>query len=160
MVQNILQYRFDQIFEPTDAEPPAGADLLKKKSVPIEKLIKSVEEPKVSRDEENTFLVQLDILRGIHADLATLSNEVGSLFGFQILFHVIACVIYVVMFGYFFVAGAMAGFFYWPYLILWLQPAIRVMLIGHWGYHLENIVGFLSLGFFQRLYLEMAVVVF
>ena len=33
-------------------------------------------------DAEN-FLPQLDILRGIHADLATLANEVNHLLGFQ-----------------------------------------------------------------------------
>ena len=30
-----------------------------------------------------TFFSQLDILRGIHADLATLANEVNHLLGFQ-----------------------------------------------------------------------------
>ena len=49
VVQNILQYRFDQIFEP-GGDDPDGLDLLKKKSsVPIEKLIKNCEEPKISR---------------------------------------------------------------------------------------------------------------
>ena len=136
VVQNILQYRFDQIF---DAEAdPGGLDQLKKKSVPIEKLIKSVEEPKISREEENTFIVQLDILRGIHADLAALSHEVSHLFGFQILFHVIARVIFVVMFGYFFSASLMKDEFYWPYLVLFLLPALRIFLIGHWGQCLEQ----------------------
>lgn len=143
VVQNILQYRFDQIFEPGNEglNQEGLSESLKKKSVPVEKLIKSVEEPKISREEENTFIVQLDILRGIHADLAALSTEVGHLFGFQILFHVIACVIYVVMFGYFFVVGVMESYFYWPFLVLWLQPAIRIFLIGHWGSYLEFTVG-------------------
>ena len=34
-------------------------------------------------------MVQLDILRGIHADLNELSFEVSQLFGLQMLFHVI-----------------------------------------------------------------------
>ena len=39
VVQNILQYKYDQIFDPeNDPEDPE----MKKKSVPIEKLIKSV----------------------------------------------------------------------------------------------------------------------
>ena len=57
-----------------------GLEQMKRK-VPVEKLIKSVDEPKISKEEENTLLVQLDILRGIHADLATLSHEVSHLFG-------------------------------------------------------------------------------
>ena len=48
MVQNILQYRFDQLFEP-GSDDPGGLEQLTKKSVPLEKLIKNVEEPKVSR---------------------------------------------------------------------------------------------------------------
>ena len=78
VVQNILQYRFDQIFEPENSMK--GLEQMKRK-VPVEKLIKSVDEPKISKEEENTLLVQLDILRGIHADLAALSHEVSHLFG-------------------------------------------------------------------------------
>ena len=48
VVQNILQYRFDQLFEP-GSDDPGGLEQLTKKSVPLEKLIKNVEEPKVSR---------------------------------------------------------------------------------------------------------------
>ena len=53
-----------------------------KRIVPVEKLIKSVEEPEISKKEENTLLAQLYILRGIHADLAVLSHEVSHLFGY------------------------------------------------------------------------------
>jgi len=138
VVQNILQYRFDQIFEP-GGDDPDGLDLLKKKSsVPIEKLIKNCEEPKISREEENTFIVQLDILRGIHADLSSLSQEVSQLFGIQMLFHVISLVIFCVMFGYFFAASMLNDEFYWPYLVLFILPAIRIFLIGHWGQCLEQ----------------------
>ena len=48
VVQNILQYRFDQLFEP-GSDDPGGLEQLTKKNVPLEKLIKNVEEPKVSR---------------------------------------------------------------------------------------------------------------
>ncbi len=134
IVQNILQYRFDQMFDPT-ADPD---DFMAKKNVPVEKLIKQVDEPKVSKEEENTFIVQLDILRGIHADLAALSHEVSHLLGFQILVHLITCVIFVVMFGYFFAASMLKDEFYWPYLVLCLLPAVRIFLIGHWGQCLEQ----------------------
>jgi len=137
VVQNILQYRFDQLFEP-GSDDPGGLEQLTKKNVPLEKLIKNVEEPKVSREEENTFIVQLDILRGIHADLASLSDEVSHLLGFQILVHLVTCVIFVVMFGYFFAASMMVDQFYWPYLVLCLLPAVRIFLIGHWGQCLEQ----------------------
>jgi len=138
VVQNILQYKYDQIFDPeNDPEDPE----MKKKSVPIEKLIKSVgtDEQKVSKDEESTFLVQLDILRGIHADLNELSFEVSQLFGLQMLFHVIGLAIYVIMFGYFFTNGCLHDYFYWPYLVEFCLPAIRIFLIGHWGQHLERV---------------------
>ena len=56
------------------------------------------------------------------------------------LFHVIALVIYVVMFGYFFANGLLHEYFYWPYLVCFCLPAIRIFLIGHWGQHLERTV--------------------
>ena len=136
MVQNILQYRFDQIFEP--GSDPGGLDLLAKKNVPLERLIKNVEEPKISREEENTFIIQLDILRGIHADLAAASQAVSHLLGFQILVHLITSVIFVVMFGYFFAAALIKEEFYWPYLVLFILPAVQIFLIGHWGQSLEQ----------------------
>lgn len=48
MVQNILQYRFDQIFD-GGVEDLGGLEKLAKKNVPLEEMIKNVEEPKVSR---------------------------------------------------------------------------------------------------------------
>ena len=80
----------------------------------------------------------MPIVRGIHADLAAVSHEVSHLFGFQILVHVITCVIFVVMFGYFFSASLLKDEFYWPYLVLFLLPAVRIFLIGHWGQCLEQ----------------------
>ena len=50
MVQNILQYRFDQIFDAgASLNEGGGLEALKKKNVPLERLINNVEEPKVSR---------------------------------------------------------------------------------------------------------------
>ena len=48
MVQNILQYRFDQIFD-GGVDDLGGLEKLSKKNVPLEEMIKNVEEPKVSR---------------------------------------------------------------------------------------------------------------
>jgi hypothetical protein len=137
VLQNLLQYRFDQIFEPGSEPMSDKAELLNKK-VPLEMLIKAQEEPKVTKEEENTVVLQLDILRGIHADLASLAYEVNHLLGFQILVTVITSVIFVVMFGYFFSAAMLDQKFYWPYLVLCILPAIRIFLIGHWGQVLES----------------------
>ena len=53
MVQNILQYKYDQIFDPeNDPEDPE----MKKKNVPIEKLIKSV-----GMDEQKVIIVHFEI---------------------------------------------------------------------------------------------------
>ena len=48
VVQNILQYRFDQIFD-GGVDDLGGLEKLSKKNVPLEEMIKNVEEPKVSR---------------------------------------------------------------------------------------------------------------
>ena len=54
MVQNILQYKYDQIFDPeNDPEDPE----MKRKSVPIEKLIKSV-----GTDEQKVIDIYFSIL--------------------------------------------------------------------------------------------------
>ncbi len=81
---------------------------------------------------------QLDILRGIHANLNNLAHETNHLLGFQILVQIITSVIFVVMFGYFFTASMIDKEFYWPYLALFLLPALRIFLIGHWGQLLEQ----------------------
>ncbi len=72
-------------------------------------LIKAQDEPKISKEEENTVVLQvkkvphqfikeisktvlrfqLDILRGIHADLASIAYEMNHLLGFQVLINVI-----------------------------------------------------------------------
>ena len=53
-----------------------GLEQIKRK-VSVEELIKSVDELKISKEEENTLLYQLDVLCGIHADLAAMSLEVS-----------------------------------------------------------------------------------
>jgi hypothetical protein len=145
VLQNILQYRFDQLFEPGADEFPgresasvSKMDMLTKKSVPMDLLLKGPEEQKVSKEEENTFILQLDILRGIHADLSALAQEVNHLLGFQIVVHLVTAIINVIMFAYFFIAATIDGHFYWPYLVLCLLPAIKIFLIGHWGQTLEQ----------------------
>ncbi len=62
----------------------------------------------------------------------------NHLLGFQILVHIVSSVIFVVMFGYFFSALTIDSEFYWPYLVLFLLPCIRILLIGHWGQVLEH----------------------
>jgi hypothetical protein len=66
----------------------------------------------------------------------------------QMLVNVITSVIFVIMFGYFFAAAMLDQKFYWPFLVLFILPAIRIFLIGHWGQVLEIQVGGL-----QNLYL-------
>ena len=83
-------------------------------------------------------MYQLDILRGIHADLSALAQEVNHLLGFQIVVHLVTSIINVIMFAYFFIAATIDGHFYWPYLVLCLLPAIKIFLIGHWGQTLEQ----------------------
>ena len=103
----------------------------------------------------NNYL-QLDILRGIHADLSALAQEVNHLLGFQIVVHLVTAIINVIMFAYFFIAATIDGHFYWPYLVLCLLPAIKIFLIGHWGQTLEqqvlhNLIYFKFVGYFLDL---------
>lgn len=59
VLQNILQYRFDQFFDPT-ADPATLAKAnMDKSNVPLELLLKGSDEPKVSKEEENTFILQV-----------------------------------------------------------------------------------------------------
>lgn len=149
ILQNILQYRFDQFFDPSaDSNALMAKHAANNKggvgegsAVSLEQLLKVSDEPKVTKEEENTFIMQLDILRGIHADLATLANEVNHLLGFQILVQIITSVVHLILFGYFFSASALDGSSLediWPYLVLAVLPAIRLLLIGHWGQVMEQ----------------------
>merc|ERR1719232_1534400 len=83
-------------------------------------------------------MIQLDILRGIHSDLHHVSEEVNTLLGFQMLANMITNVVILIMFGFFTIAGALDGKFYWPFLVIMLTPAIRLMLVGHWGQILKD----------------------
>ena len=58
---------FDQLFEPGADEFPgresvsvSKMDMLTKKSVPMDLLLKGPEEQKVSKEEENTFILQVN----------------------------------------------------------------------------------------------------
>ena len=33
-----------------------------------------------------------------------------------------------------------AGNFYWPYLVIMITPALRLMLVGHWGQIVKDTV--------------------
>jgi len=151
MLQKILAFRydsvkkeeaskaFDDIWEPSEKDNPTfdyDKDPVKiditKEDVPPALLMKG-NESEISRDEEATVMIQLDILRGIHSDLHHVSEEVNTLLGFQMLANMITNVVIVIMFGFFTIAGALDGNFYWPFLIIMLTPALRLMLVGHWG---------------------------
>ena len=66
-------------------------------------------ETEISRDEEATVMIQLDILRGIHSDLHHASEEVNTLLGFQMLANLITNVVILIMFGFYTIAGALDG---------------------------------------------------
>ena len=66
-------------------------------------------ESEISRDEEATVMIQLDILRGIHSDLHHVSEEVNTLLGFQMLANMITNVVILIMFGFYTIAGALDG---------------------------------------------------
>jgi len=153
MLQKILAFRydtvkkeeaskaFDDIWEPSEKDNPDipvtyDKDPVKiditKEDVPPALLMKG-NETEISRDEESTVMIQLDILRGIHSDLHHVSEEVNTLLGFQMLANMITNVVIVILFGFYTIAGALDGEFYWPFLVIMVTPAIRLMLVGHWG---------------------------
>ena len=70
-------------------------------------------ESEISRDEEATVMIQLDILRGIHSDLHHVSEEVNTLLGFQMLANMITNVVVLIMFGFYTIAGALDGKHSW-----------------------------------------------
>jgi len=159
MLQKILAFRydtvkkeeaskaFDDIWEPSEKDNPEltienyDKDPVKiditKEDVPPALLMKG-NETEISKDEEATVMIQFDILRGIHSDLHHVSEEVNTLLGFQMLANLITNVVILIMFGFFTIAGALDGKFYWPFLIIMLTPAIRLMLVGHWGQILKD----------------------
>merc|ERR1719433_1879066 len=154
MLQKILAFRydtvkkeeaskaFDDIWEPSEKDNPEVTfenyekDPVKiditKEDVPPALLMKG-NETEISKDEEATVMIQFDILRGIHSDLHHVSEEVNTLLGFQMLANMITNVVIVILFGFYTIAGALDGEFYWPFLVIMVTPAIRLMLVGHWG---------------------------
>merc|ERR1712165_449039 len=127
MLQKILSYRwesikkeeasktFDQIWEPSEKDEvqlpdseiadPVKVDM-SKMDIPPALLMKS-NDHEISREEETTVILQLDILRGIHSDLHNVGQEINQLLGFQILVHLVTSVV--------------------------ITPMLRVLLIGHWA---------------------------
>jgi len=152
MLQKILAFRydtvkkeeaskaFDDIWEPSEKDTPSVQDYQKdpvkidmsKEDVPPALLMKG-NETEISRDEEATVMIQLDILRGIHSDLHHASEEINTLLGFQMLANLITNVVILIMFGFYTITGALDGKFYWPFLVIMLSPALRLMLVGHWA---------------------------
>merc|ERR550534_1534339 len=99
MLQKILSYRwesikkeeasktFDQIWEPSEKDEVQLPDneiadpvkkILSKMDIPPALLMKS-NDHEISREEETTVILQLDILRGIHSDLHNVGQEINQL---------------------------------------------------------------------------------
>merc|ERR1712158_79888 len=148
MLQKILSYRwesikkeeasktFDQIWEPSEKDevqlPDNEIADPVKMDIPPALLMKS-NDHEISREEETTVILQLDILRGIHSDLHNVGQEINQLLGFQILVHLVTSVVIMVIFGFFTTITALDGNFYWPFLAIVITPMLRVLLIGHWA---------------------------
>jgi len=152
MLQKILSYRweavkkeeaskaFDEIWEPSEKDNVDLPDLesepvkidMTKEPIPPALLMKG-NDKEISRDEETTVILQLDILRGIHSDLHTVGQEINQLLGFQMLVNLVTNVVIVIMFGFYTTMGALDNQFYWPFLVILLTPIIRIMLVGHWA---------------------------
>lgn len=64
-------------------------------------------EKEITREEETTVILQLDILRGIHSDLHLVGGEINQLLGFQMLVNLVTNVVIVCMFGFYTVMGAL-----------------------------------------------------
>jgi len=155
MLQKILSYRwettvtkeeasnaFDQIWEPSEIEKPS-VDITEANNDPVKVDISKEEVPpavwmkgnekEISRDEEATVTLQLDILRGIHSDLHSVGQQINQLVGFQMLVNLMSNVVILTMFGFYTAMSVLDGKFYWPFLVVLLTPALRVVLKGHWA---------------------------
>jgi len=153
MLQKILSYRweavkkeeaskaFDEIWEPSEKDQPSVHDMepadpvkidMSKEPVPPALLMKG-NEKEITREEETTVILQLDILRGIHSDLHLVGGEINQLLGFQMLVNLVTNVVIVCMFGFYTVMGALDNKFYWPFLVILITPVLRIMLVGHWA---------------------------
>merc|ERR1719244_1707549 len=126
MLQKILSYRweavkkeeaskaFDEIWEPSEKDNPS-VDLPDMDSEPVKidmtkepippALLMKGNDKEISRDEETTVILQLDILRGIHSDLHTVGQEINQLLGFQMLVNLVTNVVIVIMFGFYTTIG-------------------------------------------------------
>merc|ERR550534_1146833 len=153
MLQKILSYRwesikkeeasktFDQIWEPSEKDEvqlpdseiadPVKVDM-SKMDIPPALLMKS-NDHEISREEESTVILQLDILRDIHSDLHNVGQEINSLLGFQMLINLISNVVIIIMFGFYFASTTYEGGCYWPFAVLLFSPIFRVLFIGHWA---------------------------
>ena len=64
--------RFVQLFEPgaddlrRESVSVSKIDMLTKKTVPMDLLMKGPEEQKVSKEEENTFILQVTLMYKVH----------------------------------------------------------------------------------------------
>jgi len=149
---------FDQIWEPSEKDSPsvdlesltinsspAKTDLKQnslttipekkqdfKQEIPAAIWLKGGEK-EISREEESTVILQLDILRGIHSDLHNVGQEINSLLGFQMLINLISNVVIIIMFGFYFASTTYEGGCYWPFAVLLFSPIFRVLFIGHWA---------------------------
>ena len=78
---------FDDIWEPSEKDnpevtfegekDPVKIDITKEEVPPALLMKMSHGESEISRDEEATVMIQLDILRGIHSDLHHVSEDVS-----------------------------------------------------------------------------------
>ena len=85
-LQSIL-FSFDDIWEPSEKDnpevtfegekDPVKIDITKEEVPPALLMKMSHGESEISRDEEATVMIQLDILRGIHSDLHHVSEDVS-----------------------------------------------------------------------------------
>jgi len=153
MVQSILQYRhdavskqearntFDQIWEPSEKDNasinmglekgPTHKPDMSENICPA--LLLKGGEKEISREEETTVILQLDILRGIHSDLHNVGQEINSLLGFQVLVTLCCNIILLIMLGFFFVSTTFDGDFFWPFLVMIITPLLRIQILGHWA---------------------------
>merc|ERR1711963_961695 len=132
---NKIMAHITQPFKTFSAEEPSHQMLqvdMSKMDIPPALLMKS-NDHEISREEETTVILQLDILRGIHSDLHNVGQEINQLLGFQILVHLVTSVVIMVIFGFFTTITALDGKFYWPFLAIVITPMLRVLLIGHWA---------------------------
>ena len=131
----VYYYSFDDIWEPSEKDnpevtfegekDPVKIDITKEEVPPALLMKMSHGESEISRDEEATVMIQLDILRGIHSDLHHVSEDVSriisiiniiihlcqvnTLLGFQMLANMITNVVIISMFGFYTIAGALDG---------------------------------------------------